>query len=117
MNIRFPVVAGAYVRDILEQAAACERTELALAASSNQAAAILHLVETNAFDRIMLTGMGSSYHALHPLQIRLSNAGRFVQMIETSELLSYYPETLGKRTLTVAVSQSGAPGRFGPPVG
>lgn len=107
MNSRFAVIAGAYVRDILEQPAACERTELALAASKRQAAELRHLVETNAFDRIVITGMGSSYHALHPLQIRLSRAGSFVQMIETSELLSYYPETLGKRTLTVAVSQSG----------
>ena len=107
MKNRFDVIAGAYVRDILEQPAACERTQLALAASSKQAAAIRHLVETNAFDRIVLTGMGSSYHALHPLQIRLSSAGRLVQMLETSELLGYYPELLGKRTLTVAVSQSG----------
>ncbi|MCX6608981.1 MAG: SIS domain-containing protein [Acidobacteria bacterium] len=98
------VIEGAYWRDLLEQPAAMERTAALLRASGD---GVRGLVAARAFDRVVLTGMGSSYHALHPLQIRLSRAGMFSQMVETSELLSYYPALLGERTLTVAVSQSG----------
>ncbi|MBC7928845.1 MAG: SIS domain-containing protein [Bryobacteraceae bacterium] len=107
MNTSLAIIEGAYLRDILEQPAATRRTLDSLAAAAPTAAALSLLRESRSFDRIVLTGMGSSFHALHPLNLRLNQAGIVAQMIETSELLNYYPETLGNRTLTVAVSQSG----------
>lgn len=56
--------------------------------------------------RFVLTGMGSSLHALHPLCARLNGAGLPAAMVETDELLRYHPEALRGAAL-VAVSQSG----------
>ncbi len=59
------------------------------------------------FKRIVLTGMGGSFFGLHPLTIELAAAGWTPMMIETSELIHYYPELLCPSTLVVAISQSG----------
>jgi len=60
------------------------------------------------FRRLVLTGMGSSYHALHPLMLGLLKEGLQAQMIETSELIHHAPALLREDSLVVAVSQSGA---------
>ena len=57
--------------------------------------------------RIVLTGMGSSYHALYPLLYRLIQGSLNAQIIETSELLNHAPALLEPQTLLVVVSQSG----------
>jgi len=57
--------------------------------------------------RIVLTGMGSSYHVLHPLMYTLIHCGLPAQMIETSELIHYAPALIEPHTLVIAVSQSG----------
>lgn len=59
------------------------------------------------FQRIVLTGMGGSYFGLHPLCIELAANGWTPLMLETSELIHYYPHLLEPSTLMVAVSQSG----------
>ena len=59
------------------------------------------------FERVVLTGMGSSYFGLHPLSIALAEHGSTPMMLETSELIHYYPHLLTPSTLLVAVSQSG----------
>lgn len=59
------------------------------------------------FRRIILTGMGGSYFGLHPLCIELAANGWTPLMLETSELIYYYPHLLEPSTLVVAVSQSG----------
>jgi glucosamine--fructose-6-phosphate aminotransferase (isomerizing) len=51
--------------------------------------------------------MGSSFHALHPLAIRLAEHGIRVTMVETSELIYFWPKLLSRNTLLVVVSQSG----------
>jgi glucosamine--fructose-6-phosphate aminotransferase (isomerizing) len=51
--------------------------------------------------------MGSSYFGLHPLSIELAAHGWTPLMLETSELIHYYPHLLTPSTLVVAVSQSG----------
>ena len=56
---------------------------------------------------MVLTGMGSSLYALHPLHIQLSSSGLTTLLLETSELLHYFPRLLDRQTLIVAVSQSG----------
>jgi glutamine---fructose-6-phosphate transaminase (isomerizing) len=59
------------------------------------------------FERVVLTGMGSSYFGLHPLCIELAGHGWMPLMLETSELIHYYAHLLAPSTLVIAVSQSG----------
>lgn len=101
MRFEPSMVEGEYLRDILSQPRALEDTVAGLRAASD----IGEIVK--GCDRIVLTGMGGSYHALHPLHIRLAARGFHTGIYETSELLYYYPSVLTPRTLLVAVSQSG----------
>ena len=65
-------------------------------------------LEGGRFRRIVLTGMGGSYHILYPLQVRLTQAGFDSIMLETSELLHAMPRLLEPTNMVIAVSQSGA---------
>ena len=104
----FPcLIEGAYLQDILEQPAAMRRTTQSFAAAPFLTADVLSLCTKHAIERIVLTGMGSSFHALHPLHIRLTLAGHFCTMVETSEAIHYLPDLFSRNTLTIAVSQSG----------
>ncbi len=106
MSANYTVIEGAYLRDILDQPAAIERTVRSFEES-------LELKELGArlrhgsYRRLVLTGMGSSFHALHPLYVQLSTAGMPVTMVETSELIHYHPGLLSPDTVVIAVSQSG----------
>lgn len=100
------VIEGGYLRDILDQPSALEDTLAGLAESPALADAARRLA-TGEFQRIVLTGMGSSFHALHPLNLQLLNHGWTSIMLETSELVHYTPRILGPATLLIAVSQSG----------
>jgi glutamine---fructose-6-phosphate transaminase (isomerizing) len=62
------------------------------------------------FRQIVLTGMGSSFHALHPLSLQLVDHGIGSTMVETSELVHYHTRVLNPKTLVIAVSQSGERG-------
>ncbi len=95
-----------YLRDILDQPQALEATldELRLSAGLGD---IPPRLAGGEFARIVLTGMGSSFHALHPLFFRLTRSGTTPVMVETSELIHYADALLGPGTLLVAVSQSG----------
>lgn len=96
------VLDGPYLRDLLDQ-------PRAVAATLAQLPATLGSLPAAAFDqpRIVLTGMGSSLHALHPLALRLVAAGRTAFLVETAELVHAQSALLDARTLVVAVSQSG----------
>jgi glucosamine--fructose-6-phosphate aminotransferase (isomerizing) len=102
----FSVIEGAYLRDILDQPRALEETLAGLEVSKtlHQLAARL---QQGKFKAVVLTGMGSSFHALHPLNIELVNHGLTAMMVETSELLHYGSRLFDPRTLIIAVSQSG----------
>jgi glutamine---fructose-6-phosphate transaminase (isomerizing) len=102
----FSVIEGAYLRDILDQPRALEETLAGLKVSKElrQLAAEL---QQGKFKTVVLTGMGSSFHALHPLNIELINKGLTAIMVETSELLHYQSHLLDSRNLIIAVSQSG----------
>ncbi len=93
-------VRGAYDSDLLAQpdalVATAERLR-ALAVPSLRAAR---------FRRVVLTGMGSSLHALYPLHRRLCAAGVVSLWIETAELLTLAGGADGE-SLLVVVSQSG----------
>jgi glucosamine--fructose-6-phosphate aminotransferase (isomerizing) len=102
----FSVVEGAYLRDILDQPRALEETlaELELSGALQRLAGRL---QQGNFNTVVLTGMGSSFHALHPLNIELIDHGFTAMMVETSELLHYQNRLFDPTTLIVAVSQSG----------
>jgi glucosamine--fructose-6-phosphate aminotransferase (isomerizing) len=101
----FPLIEGAYLRDLLEQPEALRRT-IATPLPSNLAE-MARLFRSKYPPFVVLTGMGSSFHALNPLAIRLAEAGIRAIMLETSELIYYWPHLFGTDTLIVAVSQSG----------
>ena len=95
-----------YINDILHQPEALQDTLSTLAG--------VELAELSSFanqlkpHRIILTGMGSSFHVLHPLLLGLLRQGFPVDLLETSELIHHTPGLLTADILIVAVSQSGA---------
>jgi len=95
-----------YLRDILDQPLALRDT---LAGLSDLSALrpFAERLASGELRRVVLTGMGSSYHALHPITLTLIARGVSAQMIETSELIHHAPTLMEPRTLIVAVSQSG----------
>jgi glutamine---fructose-6-phosphate transaminase (isomerizing) len=102
------IMENAYIKDILGQAAVLPSSIQSMSAACRDGALPAWLAGRS-FDRYVLTGMGSSFWALHPLYLRLLNAGRAAWLVETSELLYNSPALLdGERTLVVAASQSGA---------
>jgi glutamine---fructose-6-phosphate transaminase (isomerizing) len=102
----FSVIEGEYLRDLLDQPRALNQTLAGLEVSKtlHQLAARL---QEGGFKTVVLTGMGSSFHALHPLNIELINHGLRAMMVETSELVHYKSRLFDTKTLIVAVSQSG----------
>jgi glucosamine--fructose-6-phosphate aminotransferase (isomerizing) len=61
------------------------------------------------FDRVVLTGMGSSHHAALPAWRRLAGQGQPAWWVDTGQLLDT-PALVTGRTLLVVTSQSGASG-------
>jgi glutamine---fructose-6-phosphate transaminase (isomerizing) len=105
-SVSLPVVQGQYLKDILEQPHALRATWQALRGST-AFDDVQHLLSRRKFDRLVLTGMGSSYFGLHPLALETAEHGWSPMLLETSELVHYYPHLLGPSTLVIAVSQSG----------
>jgi glutamine---fructose-6-phosphate transaminase (isomerizing) len=100
------VIEGKYLQDLLDQPLAIEDTLEALDISP----ALLDLtqrLQNGTFKRVVLTGMGSSFHALHPLNLQLIEHGFTAFMVETSELIHYKTRLFDPSTLLIAVSQSG----------
>lgn len=102
----FSVIEGPYLRDILEQPQALAAT-LAALACPDELLSLASRLQRGDFRCIVLTGMGSSFHALHPTNLALIRRGLLSLMLETSELVHYQKELFGEKTLIVAVSQSG----------
>ena len=100
------VVEGEYLRDILHQPQALEDT-LATLGTSKALLDIAAQLNKGKFQRVVLTGMGSSFHALHPLNLDLISHGFTALMVETSELVHYKSRFFDPKTLIIAVSQSG----------
>ena len=104
MLTELSVIEGQYLRDILDQSRALRDT---LAGLEDGAALRGIASRLQDFRTVVLTGMGSSFHALHPLQIELIERGIPALMLETSELVHYHEHLFDRKTLVVAVSQSG----------
>ncbi len=101
-----PVIEGAYFRDLMAQPAALRATLEQLASDSRWSAAH-DFITARPWRRVVLTGMGSSFHALHPLNLALVAAGLTPVMMETAELVHYGLALCDSATLVVLVSQSG----------
>ncbi|HEV7300321.1 MAG TPA: SIS domain-containing protein [Tepidisphaeraceae bacterium] len=103
-----PLIEGPYLRDLLLQPDSL-RAAVAGVASATSAAAVMRDVHRGRFSRVVLTGMGSSFYALYPLHLALSDMGLHSVWVETSELLHGFIGTGsgGDDALLVAVSQSG----------
>jgi glutamine---fructose-6-phosphate transaminase (isomerizing) len=99
-------VQGEYLQDLLDQPRALEET-LEILNRSKELEDLAWDLNSGKFQRIVLTGMGSSFHALHPLSIQLISHGFTAIMVEASELIHYQERFFDPQTLIVAVSQSG----------
>ncbi len=106
MKAPLRIVEGSYLKDILDQPRALERSLARLGATS-ALEGIARRVRDGERQRIVLTGMGSSHLGLVPLHLRLVEAGHVPVTAEASELLHYQRALLGERTLLVLLSQSG----------
>lgn len=106
MSMDLSGLEGGYLRDLLDQPHALRDTVTGLH-ETPALSALARNLQQGMFRRVVLTGMGSSFHALHPLFLALNKVGFTALMLETSELVHSIPELLDSRTLLVAVSQSG----------
>jgi glutamine---fructose-6-phosphate transaminase (isomerizing) len=100
------MIEGEYLRDILHQPQALENTLTSLA-TTKPLLDLATRLNRGRFQRVVLTGMGSSFHALHPLNLELISHGVTSLMVETSELVHYKSRFFDPKTLMIAVSQSG----------
>lgn len=103
--MRMPrLIEGPYLRDLLDQPEAVRAAISGLRSRGDELC--IRELAAPPDRRIVLTGMGSSLHALHPLRVKLGARGRPALLAETSELLGYAPAALAG-SLLVVVSQSG----------
>lgn len=100
------VIAGPYLADLLAQPDALRALRQSLVGHT-LGDGLVRQLRDGQFKRIVLTGMGSSLHALYPLHLRLSEYGCASFLIETAELLIGYGPLRARDTLLIAVSQSG----------
>jgi glucosamine--fructose-6-phosphate aminotransferase (isomerizing) len=100
------ILQGHYLQDVIDQPVALKRTLDTLTVSPVLDEFIAR-VRAKDFSRIVLTGMGSSFHVLHPFNLDLIQLGYNVIMVETSELVHYQRSLFDSKTLIIAVSQSG----------
>jgi len=106
MSVDLNLIEGTYLTDLLDQPLALRQTVDGL----EQSAALERFAKAlgrGDYKRVVLTGMGSSLHALHPLHQALCQSGVTAQIVETSELALYLERLLDSHTLLVVVSQSG----------
>jgi glutamine---fructose-6-phosphate transaminase (isomerizing) len=106
MSIDFSIIEGAYLRDLLSQPESVRNT-LSHLRPVPELEQLARDLANGRFRRIVLTGMGGSYHALYPLYLQLVNRRWPALLVETSELLGSMAEILVPDTLLIAASQSG----------
>lgn len=107
-NMNETLLSNHYVKDILSQPEALQDTITGLETLPlTPFQSLAEKLSNHSLKQVVLTGMGSSYHALHPITLSLLEHGIQTLMLETSELIHYAPRLLSPETLVVAVSQSG----------
>ena len=106
MAADFSIIEGPYLHDLLDQPRALEAT-LAGLNCPKELPALAQRLRNGEFRCLVLTGMGASFHALHPSNLEFIQRGIVTVMVETSELVHYQSRLLDPGTLIIAVSQSG----------
>lgn len=94
-----------YIADILSQPSVLR--DALEKFSPQKLEAIRTRLQANEFDRILITGMGSSYNACYPALIQLCKQSVPVQLVNASELMHSFPGMIGTRSLLWMNSQSG----------
>jgi glucosamine--fructose-6-phosphate aminotransferase (isomerizing) len=106
MSTKPSIIEGNYLKDLLVQAdvlsAVCNKL-----ATAQLDRSLSDGLWSGRIRRVVLTGMGSSLHAIYPLHRALSSAGLASHWIETAEMLLGFESFYKQDTLLVAVSQSG----------
>lgn len=95
-----------YIENILEQPEALRKVTASLR-SERRLDELAARLASGEFDRIVLSGMGSSCFAFYPAYARLSSLGIPVIWAETSELLHGLKGLVGPKSLVLLASQSG----------
>jgi len=90
-----------YIQDILSQPATLRN------ALKNYSASALQNINLNNYDRILLSGMGSSNYAAYPALIELSKQSVPAQLVNAAELLHSLHGIIGSHSLLWLNSQSG----------
>jgi glutamine---fructose-6-phosphate transaminase (isomerizing) len=94
-----------YISDLLAQPAALRN--LLTDYSGRTLDDLAEQLRLGKFDRIIVTGMGSSFNAAYPGVIRLCGQSAPVQFVNAAELLHYLDGMIGNRSLLWMNSQSG----------
>lgn len=107
-------MTASYLDEILEQPAMLQ--ELARGLGKDTAEDLQELssrLRDGDFDRVLLTGMGGSLYGSYPLYLQLSQSLPVpVCLIDSSELVQQMPDMISRRSMMVAVSQSGESGEI-----
>ena len=107
-------MTASYLDEIMEQPAML--TALARGPGKETAEDLQELasrLREGDFDRVILTGMGGSLHGSYPLYLQLSQSLSVpVNLIDSSELVQQMPDVISRRSLMIAVSQSGESGEI-----
>jgi glutamine---fructose-6-phosphate transaminase (isomerizing) len=104
--LTYQIIEGRYLLDILDQPRAIATTVAGLRSDGDLYPRIA-AARRRDHARLVLTGMGSSFHALYPLEILFAAHGETVCRTETSELIHSLPALLNSESIIAAVSQSG----------
>lgn len=94
-----------YVRDILSQPAALESALQAFDATALKD--VSAQLKAGAYERVVLTGMGASYHSGYPAWLMLSQGSVPVLWVDAAELIHHARNLVTPRTLLWMTSQSG----------
>ena len=94
-----------YISDILAQPDALRRAVNKFSAQPLDS--ICQLLKDGEFDRIIVTGMGSSHNASYPAYLQLAKLPVPVMLVNAAELLHYLSGQIGARTFLWINSQSG----------
>lgn len=95
-----------YIQDILSQPAALR--EALKNYPAKQIEDVRVKIQRGDFDRIVMTGMGSSFNAAYPAWLNLAGLPISALHVNTAELMHYARPLINKRTLLWINSQSGS---------
>jgi glucosamine--fructose-6-phosphate aminotransferase (isomerizing) len=106
VQIAANLMPSSYLNDLLDQPSALQATIDSLS-KAPPLTTVFNQLKSGKYQRVILTGMGSSFHGLYPLQLRLFALPIGIIRLETAELIHYARELINPANLIVAVSQSG----------